>query len=64
MLKTLAGIGVGVFITQEYPNEIPRIKPLIQTFIKDIQTQSVQVIIHPNNNDHISNNNNDKKNKD
>lgn len=54
MFKTLTGICIGVFITQEYPNEIPRIKPLIQSFIKDIQTQSVQVTIQ-------SNTNNEKK---
>jgi hypothetical protein len=29
MLKTLAGFATGIFVAQEYPNETPRIKPIL-----------------------------------
>lgn len=48
MIRTLSGIAAGIYVAQEYPSDIPKIKPIIQTLIRDIQDKSIEYTIKSN----------------
>ena len=42
MLRFMFGVGVGIYVAQEYRDKIPLIKPIVDDVVKEVQTKLQQ----------------------